>query len=130
MVLGEFVLLVHQETVNFSLIRKESYCGLGGVKAVSAFYRFLVHTLDVQLHSNMCLCMNIHVLGKNYLVREKRFGAGVNPCFHLKKCQHVSLCQCAVEAFHNSPLLWLTPTALLRQWLCCSLWRGTWETFT
>lgn len=46
------------------------------------------------------------------------------------KCQHVlSLCRWAVKAFDNSPLLWLAPAALLRLYLCCSLWCGTWETF-
>lgn len=55
MVLGEFVLPVHQETVNFSLIRKECYCRLGDAKVVFALYRCLARTLDVQLHSSVCL---------------------------------------------------------------------------
>lgn len=56
---------------------------------------------------------------------------GMNPCSHPKKCQHVlSLSQCAVKAFDSSSMLWHAPAALLRLWLCCSLWRGTWETFT
>lgn len=59
MVLVEFVLPMHWQTVNFSLIRKECYCGLGDVKVASGLYRCLMHTLDVQLHSNVCLCMNL-----------------------------------------------------------------------
>lgn len=52
----------------FQFGRKESYCGLGDVKAFSGLCGFLVHALDVQLHSNMCLCMIIRVSGKNNLV--------------------------------------------------------------
>lgn len=95
------------------------------MKATSAFYRCLVRALEVQLHSNVCSCMNAGVSGKNDWMWERRLGADTSSAPTLwAHSQTIPVC---CRGFWRSPLLCLTLAALLKLWLYSSLCHRTWE---